>query len=198
MNKTAVFLLGMGAGLLVGGGCGVMVGIFSTEAGMNILTGALESSEPAEVSSPQTLRGRYFTLDYPGNWRVDTDDADYDPDGYFDLNAPGQGKVMIYIVPPESPVEGILAEWEQNLTTNIVSDHERRTFTTWGRFEGTGVELDGRLLVAEGRVRMFGTLGEPRGLAIMEMRYDEDEANNGPGYDLIERTLAPVEAAAGR
>ncbi len=35
---------------------------------------------------------------------MDTDDSDFDPNAWFDINAPAQGKVMFQILPVDADV----------------------------------------------------------------------------------------------
>jgi len=176
-------LLALGAaGLLVVGCCALAL---SSRLVRDIARGVLERSAPADVATPRELVGARYRLSYPGNWRLDTADDDYDPDRTFDLNAPAQGTVVFQLLPrgsdPEEAVEGICDEVE-----GVVVHHARRhRFERWGDLEGYGIELDGSLVVAPGRVRVFGHAGEGVGVVVMEIRYDEDEANNAPGYELI-------------
>jgi hypothetical protein len=163
--------------------------VLSVEEGFRILTGVVESSQPADVDNPSQITRPGYTLQHPGNWTVDTGDEDYDPDIYFDLNAPAQGTVIFQLGAlgmgsPETVDATIDA-----MMVRLIRDPTLTSFTSWGSYSGYGREAHGTLLVAPGRVRVFGGTWDEQGILVTEIRYDEDEANNKVGYDLIEASF---------
>jgi hypothetical protein len=153
-----------------------------------IVSGTFEISEPADVQNAAEITNECLSLQYPGNWRIDTADPDYDPDKYFDINAPGQGKVMVHVFPPRvTPQQGVDA-MVQNLK-KLVRNAKETPYESWGPHTGYGIELTGFILVGSGRIRSFGLGNSQATVVIVELRYDEDEANNKAGYELISQTF---------
>ena len=182
----------VGVGLVCAlGGCviGFVLGGLATKVGWKILTGSLESAAPADVTRPALITRPAFSLSHPGNWTIDTQDEDYDPDAYFDINAPAQGKIIFRVGPPAigSPesVDGTISA----MTERLVQNATLTSYTTWGSYSGHGLEARGKILVTHGRVRAFGWSTDAVGVLVTEIRYDEDEVLNKPGYDLIESSF---------
>ena len=143
-----------------------------------------EVARPADLQHPKTIASRYFTMKYPGNWKVDTTDQDYDPDVSFDINAPAQGTVMVHVLTPHvTPQEGTDAIAEK--MKKLLLNRTETPFETWGKQKGYGIHLRGFLVVGIASIRVFGLGNAHVTVVIIEMRYDEDERINRRGYDLI-------------
>lgn len=150
----------------------------------DIAVGIFEISRPADLQKTHTLSNRYFSLKYPGNWTIDTRDPDYDPDTYFDINAPAQGTVIVQIFDPQvTPQEGVATIVEP--MKKLVLKRTETSFDSWGKQKGHGIQLRGFLFAGIARIRVFGLGNDRATVVIIEMRYDEDERNNRRGYDLI-------------
>ncbi len=149
-----------------------------------IAVGIFERARPADIQHPREISSRYFTFKYPGNWKVDTTDPDYDLDTYFGIDAPAQGSVIVQFFDPQiTPQEGADAIAEK--MKKLLLNRTETPFETWGKQKGYGIHLRGFLAVGIASIRVFG-LGNPQAtVVIIEMRYDEDERINRPGYDLI-------------
>ena len=143
-----------------------------------------EVARPADIQHPREMASRYFSFKYPGNWKVDTTDQDYDPDVSFDINAPAQGTAMVHVLTPHvTPQEGTDAIAEK--MKKLLLNRTETPFETWGNQKGYGINLRGFLVVGIASIRVFGLGNAHVTVVIIEMRYDEDERINRPGYDLI-------------
>lgn len=182
-------LVGAAVGSLVAGACGFFAGIAATREGMAIISGVTERSAAADTANPIVIERAAFRLRYPGNWSVDTKDPDYDPDRYFDLNAPAQGKVLFHILPARADAAAIVDNMIESYTSRLMTGAQRMPLTAWGGHQGQGVELRGKILIAPGRLRAFTFSNEVTAVVVTEIRYDEDEQFNRAGYDLIESSF---------
>lgn len=149
-----------------------------------IAFGIFERARPADIQHPKEMSNRYFSFKYPGNWKVDTTDPDYDPDTYFDINAPAQGSVIVQFFDPQiTPQAGADAIAEK--MKKLLLNRTETPFETWGKQKGYGIQLRGFLVVGIASIRVFGLGNDQATVVIIEMRYDEDERNNRRGYNLI-------------
>lgn len=149
-----------------------------------IAVGIFERARPADIRHPREMSSRYFSFKYPGNWKVDTADPDYDPENYFDIDAPAQGSVIVQFFDPQiTPQEGADAIVEK--MKKLMLNRTENSFETWGKQKGYGIHLRGFLVVGIASIRVFGLGNAHATVVIIEMRYDEDERNNRRGYDLI-------------
>ena len=143
-----------------------------------------EVARPADIQHPREMSSRYFSFKYPGNWKIDTTDPDYDPDTYFSIDAPAQGTVIVqFFVPQITPQAGADAIAEK--MKKLLLNRTETPFETWGKQKGYGINLRGFLVVGIASIRVFGMGNAHATVVIIEMRYDEDERINRPGYDLI-------------
>jgi hypothetical protein len=149
-----------------------------------IALGMFERVRPADIQHPREMSSRYFSFKYPGNWKVDTSDPDYDPDTTFDIDAPSQGSVIVQFFDPQiTPQEGVDAIAEK--MKKLVLNRTENPFEKWGKQKGYGIQLRGFLFAGIASIRIFGLGNSQATVVIIEMRYDEDERNNRNGYDLI-------------
>jgi hypothetical protein len=143
-----------------------------------------EVASPADIQHPREMSSRYFSFKYPGNWKVDTTDPDYDPDTTFNIDAPAQGSVIVQFFDPQiTPQEGADAIAEK--MKKLLLNRTENPFETWGNQKGYGIQLRGFLVVGIASIRVFGLGNDQATVVIIEMRYDEDERINRRGYDLI-------------
>lgn len=83
----------------------------------DVLAGVLENSAPADVARTRPVSRARYVLEYPGNWRLDDDDRDFDPDRFVDLNRKAKA----------------------NYVRMIMGNVRERPFTRWGRYKAQGV-----------------------------------------------------------
>ena len=150
----------------------------------DIAFGIFEISRPADLQQTHTLSNRYFSLKYPGNWKIDTSDPDYDPDSSFDINAPAQGTVIVQFFDPQTTTQEAADAIAEKMK-KLVLKRTENPFDSWGKQKGYGIQLRGFLYAGISSIRIFGLGNSQATIVIIEMRYDEDERNNRRGYDLI-------------
>ena len=51
----------------------------------------------AQAKSANVIERDSFLLKYPADWKIDTQDEDYDPDAFFSLESPDDNLVMFMI-----------------------------------------------------------------------------------------------------
>jgi hypothetical protein len=174
--------------LAVGNITGFLAGVWSTKAGRAFLTNLLSSEKPADVTQSQRLVRDSFELDYPGNWRIDTEDDDYDPDHSFSIDSPGACFVMFHLTDlPVEPARNVEIHAEK--FSKLISASEKLPFQRWGQYDGEGLHLKGRIMGMKGGFRFFAHSSNGRSFSVVQQYFDEDWASVGPGFDLIEKTF---------
>ena len=75
-------LISLPTGLIVG----FFLGVFTSELGQTFIDGAFATERPADVNNPKSIVRPHFALEYPRNWTLDRDEADFDIDYYFSID----------------------------------------------------------------------------------------------------------------
>jgi len=190
MSKGANLAVGLAVGLVVGGAVGFLLGLGATKAGKAFLNELASEEAPADVANPQEISRPHFALKFPGNWKVDADDEDYDPDQLFSIDSPGSSFVMLAITDvPMDPAEQVQAQVE-SFVPKVIRDPARTPFSRWGNYAGKGLLLKGKMILGlPGGLRVFSHSSESRSFVVVESYYDEDLEDVGPGFKLIESTF---------
>lgn len=175
--------------LLIGGVVGFFLGVASTELGEEFLEGMVATEQPADTGSPQTHDRDRFTLQYPSNWKIDTEDEDYDPDQMFFIESPGAAFVLFVIMDWESDIEENIQE-QVDAFSKFLGSPEKSEFRTWGEFSGLGAKMTGRVLGIETTVKVF-SYSEDEASFIIVMQYPEEDLSYlSAGFDLIENSFS--------
>ena len=146
---------------------------------------------PPDLKNARTLDRPGFTLQYPGNWKIDTADPDYDPDRNFTITSEGGSQISFLLydtpgLPPQVTLDAFVGARLQAVMKNAT----RQEFTRWGRYEGSGAEVKGRLKdVLLVTIRVFTCSDSQRSFVANAMMYNEDRATVEPGLALIESTF---------
>jgi hypothetical protein len=159
---------------------------------MTILSSCQPSKNPeASGSATKSVSQKDFTVQYPISWYVDTLDEDYDADKLFSINTDsGQNYTAFYIFDEAINVDDhINAQIETNkelvMKDGVVSD-----FSNWGKYKGKGAILSGSFFSTyPGKIKVFAYTTAKKGFLIFQQTYNEDEARNKEGFDLIEKTF---------
>ncbi|MDP7112123.1 MAG: hypothetical protein QGH45_09170 [Myxococcota bacterium] len=183
---TPILVLSLGC--CCGGGTGGDWDSYSAE-GTETGAAASSSDEPApDTASPQTIDRDGFTVQYPGNWTIDSADVDYDPDALFSLDTAGNCFVMFHVFDEEidlaAATKGQVDEFTQMLSSTTVT-----SFTTWGAFEGEGQQIAGKFLFLPTTVRAFAHNASGRSFLASEFCYDEDWPAAEPGFEQVRRSF---------
>lgn len=193
MKRAFPVLLGIAFGLILGCAGGFGLGILSTKGGSAFLASLFATEKPAAIGTPKAFARAAFRFEYPGNWRVDEADEDYDPDHLFSIGSPGSCNVTFVVFDSATSAQDSVDAQVEAFVPKMIRNPAREAFAEWGRFEGVGVKLRGKVLgFQDGWVRIFAHEDEPADLTftVVEFCYDEDAKHVQPGYDLIERTFA--------
>lgn len=174
--------------LAVGGLIGFLLGLYSTEAGRKMLQWVVQDEQRADVTRPHSIDREGFSLQYPANWQIATEDDDYDPDTSFSIESPGSSVVMFFLgdcqIDTESAVQTQVAAYQKRMTGVTVTP-----FGHYGKYEGRGAQLEGRILGIPMKVRAFATSRDGGSAIIVEQCPDEDAGRVRPGFDLIEESF---------
>jgi hypothetical protein len=182
MSKTSVAVLF----LLIGLGAGFLLGLGATQAGSAVLEAFMTSEAPADVAHAKSYARPGFSFKYPGNWKVDVEDKDHDPDHFLTVESPGSCMIMLIVFDTALAPEDMVQKQVDAFVPKLLSSPARTPITTWGKYSGTGVLLKGKILsINPGAVRIFSHANEKRSFVTVEQCYDEDIKDVQPGLDLI-------------
>jgi hypothetical protein len=186
ISKTAVAFLFLFIGLVVG----FFVGIGATKAGSAFLEDFASNEAPADVTHPKNYVRPGFSFKYPGNWRIDAEAPENDPDHHVDVESPGSCMTMLFVF--DTPLDPAVSVREQvaAFVPKLLSAPARTPFATWGKYTGQGVLLKGKMLgLTEGSIRVFSHANDKRSFIAVEQCYDEDMKQVKPGLDLVESSF---------
>ena len=144
---------------------------------------------PPDVSNPAVLNRPGFWLHYPGNWSIDRQDEDYDPDHCFLIEPDFQDAAVIFYVDddPADPAERT-ALFMETYQDAVVGPAPSR-FERWGDHHGAGTEFEGDFEGGRYRVRIFSMSGRTRSLTAIEIADLAIADSLEPGFALIRDTL---------
>lgn len=146
-------------------------------------------ARPPLVDQPERIDRPGFTLEYPGNWYLDTEPPDYDPDRRFALglifvDAMVTMEMLDTLPDPQSLLDERVAEWAEDFTIR-----SRQRFDCWGDYPGEGLAFIAEMPFFEYQVRLFVASGEQGGFAVEQYADTNVYENQKPGFELIERTF---------
>ena len=132
-----------------------------------------------------------FSLQYPSNWRIDTEDEDYDPDAFFSLESPDDNLVMFMIFNVPVDKDELLNAQLEAFSSQVIKKPEITEFNRWGDYYGTGKILKGKLLgVFKGVVRIFVYETPYKTMLVVEQYYEKDYEKLKKDYDLISTSFS--------
>lgn len=190
MNRTnaVLLLIAIAVALAVGTFTGFFLGVASTKAGKAFLADIVQDEQKADVSSPKKIVRERFQLQYPSNWKIDADDEDYDPDHMFSIDSPGSAFVMFIIgtaeLDPEEHLQIQIRHHEKLMGRMSINRFEK-----YGRFQGKGATLKGRIMGIRITVKLFAFQQDGLSLMITQQCPDEDWKHVQPGMTLIENSF---------
>ncbi|MEM6469491.1 MAG: hypothetical protein AAF802_07955 [Planctomycetota bacterium] len=195
MNKTlaavllTAFLL-FPLGLMIG----FCAGVYTTELGQQIITGAFAEEELADTSVCQEIETDRFSLSYPANWILAEEEENFDINGYFSIDSPGFSYVLFEIWNVDASAQDLTAEtleyYEQIVKTESFSD-----FDSWGGFTGVGTTITGKTLGSPVRVNIFSHSSDSYSFTVVEYWDSETESLVEPGFRKIRETFRFRESA---
>ena len=190
--KTPQFLY-IAIALFVGIVIGFALGVMTSEAGKKLLEDFLASEARAQVDRPRSLERPRFRVEYPRNWKVDSDDEDYDPDGLFSIDSPGSSYVQFTFSQGENDLDTIL-EIYLNQFRDLMSGEKEEALLRYAGFEGKGIMLQGKIMGFRERIRILALHAEGVTVTVVELAPISDLNLVQPGLDLIESSLRVLPA----
>lgn len=174
--------------LPIGLATGFITGVAATEFGQEILEAAVTLEEPADVAAPQKVATASFSVEYPGNWKLDEDSETNDPVTYFSADTPGsnyfQANLYDYKTDPQANVDDQI-EYYKNLLSRV----ETQPLNKWGQYSGAGAHLKGKYFGNKSEVRVFSSSTESESFVVVEFFDTASAACVSPGFDLIAHTF---------
>lgn len=190
MNKISpgILILAIVVSLAVGGVSGFFLGVATTDWGKSFLSDVLTDEQSANIAQPQKLTRKRFDVQYPGNWKIDTKDSDYDPDAMFSIESPGSAFVMfVFGSISTSPEEMLKTQIEPFI--KILGSPTITKFDHYGKLPGKGALLKGRIMGIRTTVKLFSYSKDNQTMMITQQCPDEDFKKAGKGFELIETSL---------
>ncbi len=190
MNKPSqnVLVIAVIISLVIGGALGFVAGVASTKVGKAFFKNLFQDEMKADLTHPQQLVRDGFELEYPSNWKIDTEDSDYDPDHMFSIESPGNAFVMFVIGAGETQPEEIL-QIQIRQFEKLMSNTSMERFERYGRLSGKGAVVKGKILGSSTTVKLFAFNDRGQTLMITEQCPDEDLIRVKDGFALIEKSF---------
>jgi hypothetical protein len=188
VSLRTLILVSIGA-LLLGGAIGFLLGMGGhSSRDIDDLVTSLTSDdeEGAAVGKPKTIDRKDFSLQYPSNWRIETEADDYDPDTNFVIIGPASDRVVFLMVEgdPNVAVADQVAAHSKGKTDVSVTP-----FARYGRYEGVGAIIKGKVHGITLVVKVFAFSKGGQSVTIVQI---SGEVSGGParrGLELIEKSF---------
>ena len=156
--------------------------VFLLSTALLLLTGVIN----AQTLHTNNIQRDSFSLKYPSDWKIDTEDEDYDPDNLFSIDSPDDNMVMFMIFNVPVDKDELLKAQLEVFSSELIKKPEITEFSKWGNYDGTGKILKGKLLgVFKGFVRIFVYADSHKTMLVIEQCFDKDYEKLKKGYDLI-------------
>ena len=167
---------------------GFLGGVASTEKGLSFLEDMFIVERCADIKNKKSVNRPRFRLDYPGNWKLDTSDEDFDPDTYFSFDSPGNSYVRFIVSPGESDPKVNVDEQHQAFL-EYMPTMTTKTLSGYGQYGGEGLAMSGRFFGLKTTVNAYSFQHEGLTFIVVEQYTDEDFKMVSPGFSLIEKSL---------
>lgn len=149
------------------------------------------TSPPAPKATPTKAYIREaFKFEYPASWTVDVKGKDYDPDHVFSIDEPGRRAMILFVIyDAEKDAATLLAKLEK-AHEKTIHGATRTEFNHWGRYEGVGVALQGKVQgVVKTTVRLFAFNAGKKTFLLTENLPDELRQQLAPDFQMIEQSF---------
>lgn len=145
---------------------------------------------PPETGSPRQHRTDTLVFDYPSNWWIDTQSADYDPGYLVEIEPPQDAYIRIQAYAADASPAEVLESTLDAYRSVFSSLTKRRDLTNWHGISGVGREQTGTLDGNEYVLMVFERpVDDGVGVEIIVLCLVEDEQTLRPGFELIARSL---------
>jgi len=180
-NRRHALAAGIGIGVAIGAVVGMVIG---TLLGSGVAVLIMHAARPASERPG-------YALQFPGNWRVASEEEDFDPDAFFSIDSPGSSFVTIELIDEPVAVDEEVRQCVADYVPEWLARPDKETFTTWGAYRGLGLALTGTTVHGdEGGVRIFAHSGDNGAFVVVEVFYDEELGHVEPGFELIRRSFS--------
>lgn len=172
-------------GILPGALYGVaIVGVFLVA----LLSGWAFEPEP-EVDRPVVAERTHYALEYPGNWLIDTDAPEYDPDSDFSIAPPFADALIRFWFYEESMDSRACVDATVENLTEVHDMGDLEPLATWGRYTGAGYRGEGTIEGKQFEFTLFcSTDGFPP-FEIMQIVETDAVDRTAAGFDMIRESL---------
>ncbi|MBC2593579.1 hypothetical protein H5P28_04820 [Ruficoccus amylovorans] len=134
-----------------------------------------------------------FSLTYPADWTVATQQEDFDADRLFTIevaNADSYITIKIFVPDADTDADDIMFSILTTLDGPMIETYSRDSFEQWGNFKGQGRHLKGKIAgFLPGGARIFVSTDGPKGILVTELYYSDDLDKAMPGFDLIRKSF---------
>lgn len=145
----------------------------------------LSFAEP-DVVHAKTIDRPAFSLTHPGNWRVLTEDADYNPDKHFRIKAGvADATIEFLIIPGRVALEKSVDASVENLRGKIKNIQTIGDASQWGNYHGYGKRLQGRIAVFDYQILVFAAQDRGNAFVVIEFKQLSSAEKVEPGFVLI-------------
>jgi hypothetical protein len=151
----------------------------------------VQGEQAADVDHPKQWSQHGLSFAYPGNWEVDTEDEDFDPERLIIVESSGECIFMVTLYPTPVPAAEATESFSDEMTGLLMPAGPSKStpFKRWGDYQGVGVDHRGTLLILPGSLRIFSHTQGQTSFTAVEQCYQEDMAKASPGFKLIESTF---------
>lgn len=168
----------------------IVVALAAVFAVSGLLSSAQADSDEgaAAENKPLRIERQAFRLSYPADWKIDTEDEDYDPDHLFSVNGPESSFVMFFVYDFASDPK-VNVQAQVDAFSDLVLESKDTRFAKWGNLEGEGVHLRGKIHDLPGGIRIFSHTTDTESVTVVAMYFQEDLDIVTPGFVLIENSF---------
>ncbi|HYM94835.1 MAG TPA: DUF4339 domain-containing protein [Chitinophagaceae bacterium] len=148
----------------------------------------------APASAPTdtiTISRPAYELNYPSGWIPDTEDKDFDLDGYFAIDGPVEDATSIFFIynVPIDEKTHIATQVKIHLE-RVIKNGDVSYFDNWGNFKGHGAIIKGKMMgVFKGETKIFCHSGKNCSFVSFMQYLDSDREIVLPGFQLIESSF---------
>ncbi|MBI4616880.1 MAG: hypothetical protein HY720_24920 [Planctomycetes bacterium] len=155
-----------------------------------VASGPLQDAERPDLDHLKRHSSDRLFFEYPGNWRIESEDEDYDPNANIDFDCPQDATMNVLVYDSESTAEEELDEAIERFRNTFADVSAGSTFSTWGIYSGSGWEATGKYKAVTCRIRLFVARTQVGPiLQVREVYRPGDERVLKPGFERIRRTL---------
>lgn len=174
--------------IIAGGIGGFFLGVLSTKAGKAFIADIFQEELLADIKSPKNINQERYMLQYPGNWKLNIEDEDFDLDSMFSIDSPGNTFVMFVLnngeIDSEESIKDQIHQFEKIMSNSIIERFEK-----FGKYSGKGAIMKGKNMGIKMTVKLFSFTIDDFSIMITQQCPDEDLLLTQDGLKLIENSF---------